>query len=359
MTQIDPKQKIAILRALHDASTPIGSAAIAEELQSQGIDLSSRTIRLYLQEMEQRGWVEEASRGRNGGRTITAKGAEEIKDAMITARLGFAEARVDALAAQMTFNPVSRTGLVVVNISTIGETSLMRAMDVMVPVFRARLSMGEYMLLARPGETVGRFRVPEGRVAIGTVCSVTVNGVLLASRIPMTSRFGGVLEMEGGKPARFTDVINYDGTSLDPLEIFIKGRLLSVRDTAAEGKGRIGASFREIPTCTLDEAEKTLRRLDRVGLDGVVMLGKPNQPLLDFPVHNGRTGLIIMGGLNPAAALEEAGIPCCNFAMSTLYDFEKLVHYREAALRVAAGEYAPRRPAEREVRPVQDDWLVD
>ena len=359
MTAIDPKQKVAILRALADATVPIGSAAIAKSLQAQGIDLSSRTIRLYLQEMGRCGWVEEASRGRNGGRSITAKGHEEIKDAMVTARLGFAEARVDALATQMTFNPLSRTGRVVVNVSTIDETSLARAFDVMQPVFRAGLSMGEYLVLAQWGETVGHFQVPEGKVAIGTVCSVTVNGILLGARIPTASRFGGVLEIEGGKPMRFTDVINYDGTSLDPLEIFIKGRLLSVRQAAANGMGRIGASFREIPTCALDEAEKILRRLDRIGLNGVLLFGKPNQPLLDFPVHNGRTGLIVAGGLNPAAALEEAGIPCSNFAMSTLFDFEKLIHYREVGARIAAGEFVPKRPARRNVEAHPDDWLVD
>lgn len=359
MMDINPKHKVAILSVLREAMGPVGSAAIATDLQAQGIDLSSRTIRLYLQEMEKKGWVEQASRGRNGGRTITFKGIEEIKDALVTARLGFTSARVDTLAAQMTFNLNSRTGLVVLNVSVIDETAIVRAMDIMRSIFQAGLSMGEYLVLGRSGDQLGRFQVPEGKIGIGTLCSVTVNGIFLSARIPTASRFGGVLEMEGGVPSRFTDVINYDGTSLDPLEIFIKGGLLSVRETARKGQGRIGVSFREIPTCSLDEAEKVLRRLERVGLNGVLMMGRPNQPLLDFPVHNDRTGLIVVGGLNPIAALQEAGIPNASFAMCTLYEFERMVHYRELAEHVARGDYAPRRTQRSEIQPHPEDWLVD
>jgi len=359
MPEVSAKHKVALLRVLRDAARPVGSAVIAKDLQGQGIDLSSRTIRLYLQHMEKEGLVARANRGRNGGRTITPRGVEEIKDALVTARLGFTVARVDTLAAQMTFSLASRAGLIVLNVTTIEETHLVRAMDVMMPIFRAGLGMGEYLALAGGGESLGRYRVAEGRIGIGTVCSVTINGVFLAARIPTASRFGGVLEMDGGKPVRFTDVIGYDGTSLDPLEIFIKGRLLSVRETARKGKGRIGVSFREVPTCALGEVEKILRRLDRIGLNGVLMVGRPNQPLLDFPVHNDRTGLIVNGGLNPVAALEEAGIPNENAAMAALFEFEKLLHYRVLAERIAKGEYAPRQRVGQAIEPVHEDWAIE
>jgi repressor of nif and glnA expression len=35
----------------------------------------------------------------------------------------------------------------------------------------------------------------------------------------------------------------------------------------------------------------------------------------------------VAGGLNPAAAVEEAGIPTSNYALSTLFEYEKLTHY--------------------------------
>jgi hypothetical protein len=40
LKEINPKQKVAILRILRDAREPIGSAIIAEEIKAYGFDLS-------------------------------------------------------------------------------------------------------------------------------------------------------------------------------------------------------------------------------------------------------------------------------------------------------------------------------
>jgi repressor of nif and glnA expression len=53
------------------------------------------------------------------------------------------------------------------------------------------------------------------------VCSITLNGVLLKHGIPTTSRFGDP-ELQNRKPMRFAEIIMYDGTSIDPLEVFIQ-----------------------------------------------------------------------------------------------------------------------------------------
>jgi hypothetical protein len=336
MRAMNSKLKVAILRILRDAGRPVGSSTIAREIQAHGFNLSDRTVRLDLKEMERGGLVAQAKRGRDGGRTITPLGIEEIKDALVIDRVGFTAAKVDTLAWQISFNLASGSGLIVLNVSTVDESHIAAAVNEMVPVFEAGLGMGEYVALAGPGEPLGNFRVPRGRVGIGTVCSVTLNGVLLSARIPTVSRFGGVLEVQEGQPVRFTEVIYYDGTSLDPLEIFIKGGLTSVRQATRTGLGRIGASFREVPTAAVREVEKIHRKLERVGLGGILMLGRPNQPLLDFPVHEGRTGIVVKGGLNPAAAIEEAGIPTANFALCTLFEFQKLIHYRELGAKVAS-----------------------
>ena len=343
MQKTDPKQRVAILRILRDVEKPLSSAAIAREMTAYGYELSSRTVRLHLQEMEHEGLVAPASRGRNGGRRITAQGVEEIKDAHVTGRVGFVTARVDALSWQMTFNLSTGQGLILLNVTTIPIQALERALDIMVPVFDAGLGMGHYLAVARPGERLGHQTLPPGKAGIGTVCSVTVNGALLSACIPVQSSFGGVLELQDREPSRFTDVIYYDGTTLDPLEIFIKARLTSVGQAARTGHGRIGASFREVPTIALPDVVKVLKRLERMGLKGDLCIGKPNQPLLGFPVHEGRTGLVLAGGLNPAAALEEAGIPTQSTAFSSLYPFEKLIHYRDALGRLASGDLLHRR----------------
>jgi len=42
-------------------------------------------------------------------------------------------------------------------------------------------------------------------------CSVTINGIFLKAGIPVTSRFGGVVEIVDGKPERFISLISYEG----------------------------------------------------------------------------------------------------------------------------------------------------
>lgn len=323
------RQRIAILRILRDAGKPIGSTLISEEMKAYGYALSGRMIRLHLHEMELEGLVSPARRGRDGGRSITGKGLGEIRDALVKDRVGFMASKVDSLSYQITFDPETRTGSVLLNISLLDESHLSAAVREMIPVFKAGLGMGNMAALARGGERLGSFIIPPGKVGIGTVCSVTLNGVLLSARAPTVSRFGGVLEIQNGRPVRFTDVIYYGGTSLDPLEIFIKGGLTSVREAARSKNGRIGASFREAPNAALPEVEHVSRKLEEAGLGGVLILGAPSQSLLDFPVDEGRMGMIINGGLNPAAAIRESGIPVENHALSTLVDFNQLVHYKE------------------------------
>ena len=84
-----------------------------------------------------------------------------------------------------------------------------------------------------------------------------------------------------------------------------------------------------MPTAALGELERVRSTLKEAGLGGIMMIGKPNQPLLDIPVTDGRTGVIVAGGLNPASAVEEAGIPTTNHALSCLYEFGDLAHYTE------------------------------
>ncbi|MGC9327543.1 MAG: NrpR regulatory domain-containing protein, partial [Candidatus Hinthialibacter sp.] len=258
---------------------------------------------------------------------ITHQGYEEIRTALVTERVGFVASKVDELACQITLDPVMRTGLIVLNITSFDTFHLSKAVQEIIPVFEANLGVGRYVAFAREGERLGGYCVPPGKAAIGTICSVTINGVLLSARVPTVSRFGGVLEIHENRPVRFTDVIYYSGTSLDPLEIFIKGKLTHVREAAKTGHGRIGASFREIPTAALNQVERIRKQLDEIGLGEIMTIGKPNQSLLEFPVEEGRTGMIVTGGMNPAAAVEEAGIPTRNYALSTLYEFEKLIHY--------------------------------
>jgi len=325
--------KVAILRVLRDANGPIGSASIAEDLQLYGIDLGPRSVRLQLKELAAEGLVAASRRGRGGGRTITDRGIAEIGDALVQDRVGFASAKIDSLACMTSFDPATGKGDIVLNLSTAHASLIRPVLRAMLPVFTSAFSMGKYACVFEPGTKVGNFVVPGGKVAIGTVCSVTVNGVLLSRGIPTISKFGGILEIFDHKPLRFTDVIYYESTSLDPLVVFIKGGLTSLDNIWKTGRGRIGASFREVPTCMLPLVKKTLDELEEAGLGSVLMVGQPNRPVLGFPVSEGRTGLILAGGLNPLAAVEQSGVSAGNIAMAQIYDFARLETYTELAER--------------------------
>lgn len=316
----------AILRILDDAGKPLGSTRIARELHVQGIELSHRTVRYYLGIMDEQGLTR--SLGKRG-RAITPLGEMELQDAMTVEKVGFMVATVDALAYQMTFDLEQLCGKLILNISLIDAAQMNRAAREIMKVYSAGLGMGKYVAFADAGDRLGNFVVPPGKFAIGTVCSITVNGVLLKAGIVTHSKFGSLLEMRNGKPHRFTEIINYDGTTIDPLEIFIRGQMTRVERAASTGNGIVGASFREIPTASINEVERINGELERTGLGAALLIGMPNQPVLDVPVGQGRTGMIVMPGLNALAAVEEAGIRTTNWAMKTMFDFEKLVPYEE------------------------------
>jgi repressor of nif and glnA expression len=329
------RNMIAILRTLRDAPSPLGAERIAEHLAAAGTHLSERAVRNYLAQADINGWTRNLGRR---GRTLTAAGRQEVDGALVMDKVGFVAARVDALTFQMTFDPMSRRGTVILNVSTLAMDDARAAMYEMGRVYDANLGMGRLVFIGKPGEMVGDFRCPDGRILIGTICSVSINGLFLRAKISTRSRFGGLLEIEDRQPKRFTQIITYDGTSLDPLEIFIRGHMTSVSKAAQTGSGVIGASFREVPVAALSEVRRVAALSERLGLGGVLAFGLPNQPLLDIPVAQGCAGLIVAGGLNPIGAVVETGIDTTSAAMHNLCDYSQLISYE-----CARDMLAPRR----------------
>ena len=320
------KRAVAILRALQEAGRPLGASRLARDIEAMGFDMSQRTVRYYLAMLDRDNLTRSCGKK---GREITPLGEQELVNSFAAEKVGLISARVDELAYQMTFQPRRGTGTIILNISSFPLARAAEAATELLAAYEGKLAMGRFLAIGRPGSVLGQFRVPPDRVAIGTLCSVTVNGVLLSEGIPVTSRFGGLLEMSDGQPLRFTEMIYYDGTSLDPLEVFISGHMTRVREAVRTRRGIIGVGFREIPAAAVPKARKVAARLETLGLGSILAIGKPNRPLLEIPVPMGRAGMIVVGGLNPVAAVEEAGIPTHNRAMTGLFDFERLVPYQQ------------------------------
>lgn len=322
MTSGPGEARQRILKVLHRMDRPAGASRIGELLRGWGENLSDRSIRLHLFRLDREGCTRLVSR--RSGRVLTERGRAEVAKADVLGRMGFISAQIDELNYRMGFSLRAGSGTLVVNTTVFPARLEARVQQVIRPVFAAGLGMGVKRRLLRSGEAGGPAEtpaVPRGRIALVTVCSVSLNGILLKEGVPVTSRFGGLLEIRDRKPVRFVELLEYRGTTQDPLELFIRAKMTSVQPCAASGRGLVGASFREFPSVALPAVLKIRDRLRRLGLDGVVAIGVPNQPLYGIPVSEGRTALVVFGGLNPAAAIEEAGLSCENRSLSGLLEY--------------------------------------
>lgn len=315
------RKLLGILRVLAQSEEPIGARAIAAKLEEEGIVLSERTVRYHLRLMDERGLTRNLG---EPGRLITERGREEIENAGVSDKLGFVISKIDSLAYQSTFNMDTMAGEIIVNISYLPEDRFPEALNIMKDVFRAGYCMSDLAYLRGPNEEIDGQTVPDGMVGFGTVCTVTLNRVLLTRGIPVDSKYAGLLEIHRDLPLRFTHLVAYAGTTADPTELFIGSGMTSVREAALRGHGRILASFREVPAAAEHDLLSALDIYRHKGLMGIMGVGKAAQTLLSVPVTVDRIGIAVVAGLTPVAAVAEAGIPVQNKAMSALIDFADL-----------------------------------
>ncbi len=318
------RKTLSILEVLQEAGKPLGARAVSRELSRKGLDLNERTVRYHLLHLDARGYTRLVGRS---GRVLTEKGAREVEGALAVERLGFVNARIDDLAWRTDYDLRTGKGRVVVNITFFPQEQEPRAMEAMRGAFRAGLCLSDLVQRSGPGGRIGRLEVPSGMVGWATLCSVTLNAVFLRHGIPVESTFGGLLEMQDGRPRRFTEIISYSGSTLDPIEIFIKGKMTGVHAAAETGNGRICASFRQIPASARERAAEILEEMKTARMGGLVVLGKPGQPCLEIPCPKDRVGLVVAGGLNPPAAAEELGVDTYSRAMADLVDYSLLVPF--------------------------------
>jgi repressor of nif and glnA expression len=267
--------------------------------------MSNKSGTLYTRITDERGHTQPFGRD---GRMLTTQGLDELKIVLAPEHVGFVLEKLEALAFQTTFNPRTRTGLVPINTSLIAKDRFKEALAVIGEAFVAGFCVSEFIAVAHQGEKLGSVIVPEGKVGIGTICSVVVNGVLSKSGVPIESKFGGVLELRNPKPERFVAIIYYNGTSLDPSEQYIRARMTSVREAVKTSKGRILADFREIPAPSRALVSEKIAEMKESGIGGVYRLGNTSESICQIPVGLNRVGMVFLGGLNAMAAVSEAGI---------------------------------------------------
>ncbi|MCX7815949.1 MAG: NrpR regulatory domain-containing protein [Syntrophales bacterium] len=320
-----------ILRVIHESKEPVGSRFIARKLQEKGICLSERTVRYHLRLLDERGLTR--LMGKRDGRVITEKGIDELGKARVQDKVGMVISRIEILSFQTTFDPDSGKGYLPVNVSLFPEDFFGMALEIMRPVFSSGFVVSDRVKVAEAGCMIGGIKIPKGQVAVATVCSLVVNGVLLKNGIPMDSKFGGILQVRDGRPLRFVELISYAGSSLDPSEVFIRGKMTDVNGAALRGDGMILANFREIPGPCYHLTQNIISRLARWGIRGVLAIGRIGEPVCQVPVDVSKLGLILIGGLNPPAAAYERGVPVENYAMSTVLDYSEMLSFEDVFMK--------------------------
>lgn len=297
---------IAILKILSDSTTPLGGRAISRRLKERGIDLSERAVRYHLKIMDERGLTLQMDN--RDGRVITQPGLEELKNALVCDKVGFVTDRLELLAYLTNFDPLGKSGAVPIDVSLFAKQDFPKALDIMAGIFQAELCVSNLVAIAHEGERLGETLVPTGKIGFATVCSAVVCGAMLKSGIPVDFRFGGILQFQNYKPTRFVELIEYQGSTVDPFEVFVAARMTGVRQVAQTGNGNILASFQELPLPSKLEVEKTIEKLKIAGLCSSAFVGRVNETLYEIPVRPNKIAIAIPSSLNAAAAVAESGL---------------------------------------------------
>lgn len=221
--------------------------------------------------------------------------------------LKFTNHRIEEYALQVTYNPEENTGKIIYNLSLIKEDDLSFALAMLKDAHRTGLMVSDRIRVAEPGEDIGDYTVPDHAHAICTMCSITLDALLLQRGVPLNPIGGGVVEIDRHEPRRFISMLLYKDTTLDPLEVLISQDITSIRSVMEHGSGNILANMRECHMEAEPLVGTVLDELTASGFSGILDVGAPNVPLLGVPVSPQYLGVTMVGGTNAMAAIKEAG----------------------------------------------------
>ena len=315
------RKLIEILRILHENKDPIGARLIADRMNERGYPIGERGVRYHLRILDERGLTR---RQGYDGRVITELGTNELNDALVGDRVGFIITRIEKLIYDTTFNLKTGEGKVIINMSIIDKNDFDKTMEILRRVVYDGYSISPYIKLLEEGTVSSDIEIPEGKLGLATMCSITVDGILLSNGIPVNPKYGGILEIKKRKPVCFEDLIVYSGTSIDPMRIFMSKKMTKVLDAVDTGSGKLLANLREIPASAVSEAEKILRSVMDARIGSIAEIGKSGKSVLNAPVDTGKVGVVVYAGTNAVAAVEETGIRVETHPISTVIDFKEL-----------------------------------
>jgi global nitrogen regulator NrpRII len=246
----------------------------------------------------------------------------------MTLPLKFVNNNIEDYAMQVTFDPVAGEGNVVYNLSLIKNEDLDFAIGILKDAHKTGVSVSGLVKFFPSGESVAEFRIPKGYTGICTMCSITFDGLLVHRGVPVNPIGGGVVQIENRSPIRFTHIILYEHTTIDPLQVLISQKTTSVTDVMRRGSGSILANIREFHMEAEPLVGTVLDELSSSSYSGILEVGMPNLPLLGVPVSPQYVAIAAVGGTNPMAAIREGGRWVQTQAMKGLMDIRQMEEIR-------------------------------
>lgn len=234
-------------------------------------------------------------------------------------QLIFTLARIENLMQQVNFDPGGTKGRIITNTSLVKKEHLEETLAIFCDVIQSGLAVSPLIKIRELG----------GRVEIKTACSLTMDGVLLKAGIPVRPKGGGIIEVVEREPSRFTDMLMYWATTIDPIDVLTVQGLTEITGMMRTGNGRILGNLQEAPMMAREKIEEVLDLLSKAEFAGVLELGEPNINVLGVSVERDHVGIALVGGTNLIAAVREYGIEVEHESISDLTEVSEMKHIEE------------------------------
>ena len=309
-----------ILSILDRKNRVLTSNEITKELHQVGIQISRRRVIQYLDSLDYQGFTENLG---IKGRQITENGREELKKTYIHARTDFILDKIIRIITETTFDVDRQKGDVVVNLSFIQEEKEQKVLSILEEICSRSNLASPFIRIAYAGEKLCNLEIPKGQIGLVTISSVTIEEILLNNRIYVKPLYGGLIEFVDQKPVRFTELLSYEGSSIDPLDLFISRRMGTVYNAIMNNYGEVPGDYREISYVARTRAIELLKRMVNL-LGGLVVVGRTGVDMFGLRANEGYTGIVGFGGELLLSALEECDIQTRTRTVDTVIDFKEL-----------------------------------
>lgn len=320
---MDSRQQILKVYSEHEGM-PISTRDLVRQLSMHGVKVAERTLRYHLKILDASGLTENLGKP---GRRITTKGMDTIEKSSL-ADLDFVRNHYYNLACTTTLDTQKNTGNVILNAVLLHKDRLASALKHIEYINGTPYMIGNRVMVAREGQSIGGEIVPQGMVALGVICSASVLGILIKEGIPAMPSYIGLLDMHDGEPELFSSLIGLQSISQDVLSIYLKGAQTDVSGVLRTGTGRVIAMFIEMPAACTASMENMSRSHALVSAQAI---GVASSRLLDIPVGAAKAGAVILDGLNAIAYLHERGINTESRVLMMPYEYSEMTEIEEAA----------------------------